>query len=191
MTDCWSTDFHLGLTGIPLAIHRKRLSPGSRRYRSTMTEHVACGRLRFDPHSATVEKDVPFRLARRREGPVIEHDLDSERSILHVRPKSALAPEDFAELASVVDPHIESAGDLAGIIIETSSFPGWEGLGAMASHIRFVRDHHRHVRKVAVVTDSALGKVAERLASHFVSAEIKRFPAGETQAARQWISSRK
>jgi hypothetical protein len=22
--DCWSTDFHLGLTGVPLAIHRYR-----------------------------------------------------------------------------------------------------------------------------------------------------------------------
>lgn len=122
---------------------------------------------------------------------MIEHDLDTEHSILHVRPKSALTPDDFARLASVVDPHIESAGDLAGIIIETPSFPGWEGMGAMASHIRFVRDHHRHVRKVAVVTDSALGKVAEHLASHFVSAEIKRFPAGEIEAARQWIASDK
>jgi hypothetical protein len=38
--------------------------------------------------------------------------------------------------------------------------------------------------KVAVVTDSALGDVAEHLASHFVSAEIKHFPGGETESAR-------
>lgn len=53
----------------------------------------------------------------------------------------------------------------------------------MAAHFRFVRDHHKRVKKVAVVTDSALGSVAERLASHFVSAEIKQFPAGGTEAA--------
>ncbi|MCC6713678.1 MAG: STAS/SEC14 domain-containing protein, partial [Gammaproteobacteria bacterium] len=29
--------------------------------------------------------------------------------------------------------------------------------------------------------------VAEQLVSHFVSAEIKRFPSGEVEAARQWI----
>src|SRR6185295_780515 len=106
---------------------------------------------------------------------MIDCRLDAADSILYVRPQSALAEEDFAKLAQIVDPHIEAAGGLKGLIIETPSFPGWESLGAMASHFRFVRDHHKRVRKVAVVTDSALGKVAERLGSHFVSAEIRRF----------------
>jgi len=118
---------------------------------------------------------------------MIEHDLDTVHSILYVRLKSALAADDFAKIASTVDPHIEATGDLAGIVIEATSFPGWEGLGALAAHFRFVRDHHRRVKKIGVVTDSALGTVAEHLASHFVSAEIKRFPSGETEAAKQWI----
>jgi stage II sporulation SpoAA-like protein len=121
---------------------------------------------------------------------MIEHELDTTHSILYVRPKSALAAEDFASLARDVDPHIESAGGLAGLIVEIPAFPGWEGLGAMVAHFRFVRDHHKHIRKVAVVTDSAMGDVAERLASHFVSAEIKHFPSGQIEAAKQWISSR-
>jgi arylsulfatase A-like enzyme len=37
-----------------------------------------------------------------------------------------------------------------------------------------------------VVTDSARGNVAEHLTSHFVSAEIKHFPAGQIEEARQW-----
>ena len=40
---------------------------------------------------------------------------------------------------------------------------------------------------VAVVTDSHLGDLAERLASHFVSAEIRHFPEGQLEQARQWI----
>ena len=120
---------------------------------------------------------------------MIDHELDSAHSILYVRPKAALAADDFATLASTVDPHIEATGDLAGIVIETPSFPGWEGLGALAAHIRFVRDHHRRVKKIGVVTDSPLGKVAEHLVSHFVSAEIRQFPSGETEAAKQWILS--
>ena len=118
---------------------------------------------------------------------MIEHDLDTVHSILYVRPKSALAAADFAEIARTVDPHIEATGKLAWIVIEAPSFPGWEGFGAVAAHLRFVRDHHRRVRKIAVVTDSPVGKLAEHLASHFVAAEIKRFPSGETDAARQWI----
>jgi len=120
---------------------------------------------------------------------MIESSLDTARSILYVRPKSALAEEDFVQLAKTVDPFIQSAGDLAGLILEIAAFPGWDSLGAMAAHFRFVRDHHKHIRKVAVVTDAPLGSVAEKLASHFVSATIKHFPAGATAAAQQWILS--
>ncbi|WP_205873109.1 SpoIIAA family protein [Mycobacterium camsae] len=52
---------------------------------------------------------------------------------------------------------------------------------------RLVRDDHRHIKKVAVVTDSHRGDTAEHLASHFVSAEIRHFPAGEQDLARQWV----
>ena len=119
---------------------------------------------------------------------MIEHTLDTANSILHIRPKSALGEGDFAELAKTVDQHIEKTGTgLAGLIVEVQAFPGWESLGAMAAHFRFVRDHHRRVRKVAIVTDSAIGNVAEHFASHFVAAEIRHFRAGELEAAKQWI----
>jgi SpoIIAA-like len=120
---------------------------------------------------------------------MIEFNFDAADSILYVRPKSAFAADDFVALAGAVDPHIEANGQLAGVIIETPGFPGWDSFGALVAHFRFVRDHHRHIRKIALVTDSALGNVVPRLASHFVSAEIKRFPSGETEAAIQWVLS--
>jgi hypothetical protein len=109
---------------------------------------------------------------------MIEHTLDKAHSILYVRPQSKLEQGDFVQLAKTVDPHIEERGALAGLIIETTAFPGWESLGAMASHFRFVRDHHKHIKKIGVVTDSPLGNVAEHLASHFVAAEIRHFLRG-------------
>jgi len=121
---------------------------------------------------------------------MIEHTLDTAKSILYVRPKSALEQSDFVQLAKTVDPYILETGDLAGLIIEAPAFPGWESLGAMAAHFRFVRDHHKHIRKIGLVTDSALGNVAEHLASHFVSAEIRHFSAGELEAAKQWVMNR-
>ena len=118
---------------------------------------------------------------------MIEYDLDTEHSILLMQPKSALDKNDFVEIAKAVDPQIEAKGDLAGVIISAPSFPGWDSFGAMINHFRFVRDHHKHVKKVAVVTDSHLGDVAEHLTSHFVSAKIQHFPAGQIEQARQWI----
>jgi len=123
-------------------------------------------------------------------GHMIECSLDMANSILYVRPKSALQQSDFATLAQQVDPHIESTGGLAGLIIEAPTFPGWDSFGAMVAHFRFVRDHHKRIEKVAVVTDSALGNLAEHLAAHFVSAKIRHFPAGEIEAARRWVMSR-
>ena len=119
---------------------------------------------------------------------MLEHRLDTTRSILFLRPRSALERADFEALAIEVDPYIESRGGLTGIVLEAEGFPGWESLGAMAAHFRFVRDHHRHIRRIAVVTDSAMGNVAEKLASHFVAAEIKRFPEGQTKAAEDWVT---
>jgi hypothetical protein len=118
---------------------------------------------------------------------MIDHTLDTTNSILVLRPKSALQKEDFAQLAKTVDPFIESNGDLAGLIIDAPSFPGWDSLGAMAAHFRFVRDHHKHIKKIAVVTDAAIANIAEKLGSHFVAAEIRRFPAGQVEAAQRWI----
>jgi hypothetical protein len=121
---------------------------------------------------------------------MIEHTLDTANSILYVRPKSSLEQSDFVQLAKAVDPYIEETGGLAGLIIEAPTFPGWESLGAMVAHIRFVRDHHKHIKKIGLVTNSAMGNVAEHLASHFVSAKIKHFSAEELEVAKQWVMNR-
>jgi hypothetical protein len=121
---------------------------------------------------------------------MIDHTLDTAHSILYLRPKSTLDKDDFVQLAKAVDPYIEKNGALAGLIIEAPAFPGWESLGAMAAHFRFVRDHHKRIKRIGLVTDSALGNVAERLASHFVPAEIRHFSAGELEAAKKWVMNR-
>ena len=118
---------------------------------------------------------------------MIDHTLDTANAILHLRPRSALEPSDFEQLAKAVDPFIAERGDLAGLIVETPGFPGWSSFGAMAAHMRFVRDHHKHIRKIAIVTDSPLGNIGEHLVSHFVSAEVRQFSSSDAAAARQWI----
>lgn len=118
---------------------------------------------------------------------MIDFELDTASKILRLRPESSLEKDDFVELAKAVDSELETHGDLAGIILEAPHFPGWNSFGAAVTHLRFVRDHHPHVKKIAVVTDSHLGDLAEHLVSHFVSAQIRQFPAGATQQARQRI----
>lgn len=119
---------------------------------------------------------------------MIEFKLDPKTAILTIHPRSALEKNDFVELGQAVDPEIEKHGDLAGLVLDASHFPGWDSFGALVTHLKFIRDHHKHVKKIAVVTDSPMGDAAEHITSHFVSAEIKHFPAGQTGQAEAWIA---
>ena len=79
---------------------------------------------------------------------MIEHTLNTAEAILQIHPQSSLEASDFEELARAVDPFISETGGLAGLIIEAPAFPGWKSLGAMIAHLRFVRDHHKHIKKI-------------------------------------------
>ena len=99
-----------------------------------------------------------------------------------------LTESDFASVAKIIDPFIETQGGLKGIVIHVRAFPGWDSFGALVAHMGFVRDHHREVARVAFVTDSPVGTLAEQVASHFVSAEVRSFAFDELPVARDWIA---
>ncbi len=120
---------------------------------------------------------------------MIQHEFLREKGILVIKPGGALRAEDFTALAGVIDPFIEQQGELKGLIIEATSFPGWEDFAALLSHLRFVRDHHRRIRRIAVVSDSTLLAVTPKIASHFVSAQLRSFEAAERPAALAWIEA--
>jgi len=113
---------------------------------------------------------------------------DELAQLVILEPDSALSEMDFNAAAATIDPLIEN-DSLKGIIISTEKFPSWESFGALVGHLRFVRDHHELVNRVAIVTDSRLGDLVEKLAGHFISARIRHFPYGEIESAKSWIGS--
>ena len=74
-------------------------------------------------------------------------------------------------------------------MIEAATFPGWENFAALLSHLRFVRDHHRRIRRIAVVSGSSLLSVAPKIASHFVGAQLRNFDAADRAEALAWIEA--
>ena len=118
---------------------------------------------------------------------MVEYKLDTQHSILFLRPKSSLEKEDFINIANSVDPYIRENGKLDGIIIDAPSFPGWDSFGAMISHFRFIKDHHKYVKKIGIVTDSVIGSLAEHLTAQFISAEVKHFSGDDMETAKLWI----
>jgi hypothetical protein len=118
---------------------------------------------------------------------MLQYELMRERGILILKPDGALWVQDLTALAGNIDPYIEQNGELNGLMIEALSFPGWENFAALLSHLRFVRDHHRQIRRIAVVSDSPLLVTAPKIASHFVSAQVRTFDAKARAAALAWI----
>jgi len=114
-------------------------------------------------------------------------ELDKVTGIATLRPDGALSENDFKSASIVIDPYIEKSGKLNGLIISTKTFPGWGSFGSLIKHFKFVKEHHKKVSHVALVTDSVLGDFAEKIAEHFVSAEIKHFAFDELSNAQSWI----
>ncbi len=116
-------------------------------------------------------------------------NLDEKQGIATLEPNGELTKGDFESAAKIIDPYIGKFGKLNGVIINVKSFPGWDSFGTLIKHLKFIRDHHKNVSRVAFVTDSPIGGFAEHVASHFVNAVIKHFPFDQLEDAQKWISN--
>jgi hypothetical protein len=120
---------------------------------------------------------------------MIQIKLDKEAGIVTVTPSDSLNEQDFALLAGKVDPYIEKEGKLNGLVIQVESFPGWEDFAGLLSHLKFVREHHKKIEKVAAVTDGKIVSIMPRIVDHFVNAKVKYFPYESLDEAISWVHS--
>ena len=121
---------------------------------------------------------------------MIKVKFDKDDGIVTVIPSDSLNEQDFVFLANEVDPFIEKEGKLKGLIIQVESFPGWENFAGLLSHLKFVREHHKKVEKVAVVSDGRAVSIMPKIVDHFVNAKVKYFPYENLDEAILWIRSR-
>ena len=120
---------------------------------------------------------------------MIKSELLKDAGVLVVQPTSPLAADDFRRLSLTVDPFIQEKGKLMGLLIDAPSFPGWDSLGALIEHIKFVADHQRKIDRIAVVTESEVLKIAPKIAEHFAHPEFKVFGSLEKDRALQWLAA--
>jgi hypothetical protein len=118
---------------------------------------------------------------------MIDAQLLREQGILIVAPVGKLQAEDFERLRLMADPYIEEHGGLNGLLIDAESFPGWEDFSSMLSHIQFVRNYQRKIKRVAAVTDNGFLAILPKVAEHFVAAEVRHFEYQDRDAALNWL----
>jgi SpoIIAA-like len=122
---------------------------------------------------------------------MLRFELLPERDILAIVPDGPLEKADFEQFAQRVDPLIASAGRVAGLMIDIPSFPGWGSFGAFVSHLKFAIDYHRHIERIAVVTNNRLLRILPRVATHIVKPNVRQFAAHEKAKALTWLEAGK
>ncbi len=124
------------------------------------------------------------------EGPGASVRLEPESGVVVIEVAAPLRVADFDALAATVDAWLSGHDALLGIVVHARAIPGWENLGALLRHLRFVRDHHRQVRRVALAVDGPLADLAPAVADHFVQAQLRHFGHDELEAAIAWAAGR-
>lgn len=122
---------------------------------------------------------------------MLNYDLRFDDGILVLKPEGPLEAADFSRLARQVDAYLGRKETLRGVLVEARAFPGWQDFGALVAHLKFIREHHRKIEKIAIVTDGGVAAVIPHIANHFVHAEIKHFGLAEQSAAWCWLSAPK
>ena len=122
---------------------------------------------------------------------MLNYELNRTEGILILKPMGPLESTDFEKLAREVDPYIIENGTLNGLMIYIKSFPGWDNFAAFLSHMKFVKNHHQKIKKIAAVTGSGFLSIMPQVANHFRQAEVRHFDYDNKDAALNWLKSDK
>ena len=120
---------------------------------------------------------------------MLNYELNRAEGILFVNPIGPLEATDFEKLIQEVDPYIEEEGELNGLMVYAESFPGWDNFAAFLSHIKFVKNHHQKIKKIAAVTGGGFLSIMPQVANYFVHAEIRHFDYDDKDAALTWLKA--
>jgi hypothetical protein len=120
-------------------------------------------------------------------GSAVSHRLSLEDGVVVIDVKQMLHAYDFDALVLAVDTWLESGGKLRGLVLHAHDYTGWENLSSFFRHLRFVKDQHTQLERVALAGDRGVTGLAPQLGEHFVSARIRTFDYDAVEAAVAWV----
>lgn len=119
----------------------------------------------------------------------IDMTLDSETGILLLEPAAdkALSEDDFEAVGKTIGDYLKDHDKLHGVLIHTRRFPGWQSVGALFAHLKFVNRVHDKIGKIALVTNSPLGSFADHVLDPLMLAKIRKFDYDQRDDAMTWL----
>ena len=119
----------------------------------------------------------------------IDIELDADAGILVLEPVAdkALSEDDFEAVGKTISNYLKEHDRLRGILIHSRQFPGWQSVGALFAHLKFVNAVHDKIGKIALVTNSPMGTFANHVLDPLMLAKVRKFDYDQRDAAMSWL----
>jgi MFS superfamily sulfate permease-like transporter len=113
-------------------------------------------------------------------------EIKDRTNIVVVTPDGAITAADIDRMAEEINNYINNQDRVPNLVIHTKSIPYWSNFKAVEKHLKFVKNHHQIVKKVAIVSDSKLLWLAKTIVDHFTGAKVRRFTEEALDDAVAW-----
>ena len=87
---------------------------------------------------------------------MFDYNISPYESMLTIRLHNAVTEADILLLIPKVDEYLEHHKRLAGIMLISKDWAGWESFAALRATMTFLSGHHNKISRIALVTNSVL-----------------------------------
>lgn len=140
-------------------------------------------------HFASADYEAAKAWVRETDRARIDIKMDADAGILALEPAAdkALSEDDFEAVGQTIGNYLKDHDRLRGILIHSRKFPGWQGIGALFAHLKFVNAVHDKIDRIALVTNSPMGTFADHVLDPLMLAKIRKFDYDQRDEAIGWL----
>ena len=119
---------------------------------------------------------------------MFDYNISPYESMLTIRLHNAVSEADILLLIPKVDEYLEHHKRLAGIMLISKDWAGWESFAALRATMTFLSGHHNKISRIALVTNSVLADLIPLFAGRLVNTTIRHFRYEDEASAKIWLT---
>lgn len=116
---------------------------------------------------------------------MIEKLNQSSGNVLGYKISGTVKKEDYGNMVPEVEAVVQEKGS-ANLLLDMTDFK-WEALDAWGSDMKFGRDYHEKIEKMAIVGDKRWQKWLAKIADPFYAGEAEYYTSADSEAAWSWL----
>ena len=116
---------------------------------------------------------------------MIEKIKESSGNVIGYKVSGTIKKEDYETMVPEFEALVQEDGS-ANLLMDMTDFK-WEALDAWGTDMKFGRDYHKKIEKMASVGDKRWEKWMTKIAEPFYAKEAQFFETADSEAAWNWL----